>query len=372
MGDRGLTGLAVAAVTVATLLGPSAAAVAAERTPTSFEVTNVQDGGTYTLSGYRVDGPCEATTAVLLLHGLSYTGEAWDFAPPTYSFARTIADAGYTVVAVDRLGYGASVLGDGYQVSTYAHAEMAHDIVLALREEFAHVVLGGHSAGAEATEQSAATYGDVDAIVPMGYHHFPSEQIVEDFFTGDIPRALQDDYEYFLGTPEHREEMFFTDDADPAIVAADTEAAVLTPSGEILTIGSQPSRAMLGAIDVPVFLQLATDDALFPGDFTDAEAALFLGAPSVTLDVVEGAGHTYLLHRSGPAAGERLRDWLVALPEAPPCEAAAAADDEVPVPDDPPPAPAPAPAGPALPATGAGLALAGVLSLALSARRRRG
>src|SRR5204862_72917 len=80
----------------------------------------------------------------------------------------------------------------------------------------------------------------------------PSNQSGKDFLPGDNPRALQDSYEYFLGSPAHRAEMFYTATADPDVVEADTNAAVLTPSGEILSIGMQPSRFVVGNIKVPV------------------------------------------------------------------------------------------------------------------------
>lgn len=293
-----------------------------ERTEVIFEVSNPQQQGRrHTIHGYEVTPKtCEPSTVVFLQHGLSYTGEAWDFLPEQgYSYARDLASAGYAVVAIDRLGYGRSTLDDGYGISSEAYADIAYQIVGDLRDRFDQVVLGGHSAGAEVSELVAGLYGGVDALVAMGYHHFPSQQIVQDFFTGDIPRALQDDYEYFLGTPEHRAEMFYSDDADPDVVAADTAAAVLTPSGEILSIGKQPSRYTLPLIDVPVLLQVAEADRLFPVEYAEEDAALFLAAPSVTIDVVPRAGHTYMLHNTGPAAAQRIVDWLGQLHVAPAC-----------------------------------------------------
>ena len=218
----------------------------------------------------------------------------------------------------------------------------------------------------------------------MGYTHFPSVEIYTDFITGDIPRALQDDYEYFLGTPEHRADMFFTADADPAVVTADRDAAVPTPSGEILTIGPQPSRAVLPLISVPVLLQLADGDRLFPVAQAQLEAALFLGSPSVTVDRVPAAGHTFMLHPSGRAAAERMAAWLQAQPSTPACTpapapvavAGAGIERGAPAPA-PPPAPAPAPAPPGtgaagLPATGGAGPMLGLLVAAAAVAVRAG
>ena len=242
------------------------------------------------------------------------------------------------------------------------------------------MVIAGHSAGAEASTLEAGLYRDVDALIAMGYHHLPSVQIYSDFLTGDIPRALLDDYEYFLGTPEHRAEMFYTADADPAVVAADTAAAVPTPSGEILTIGNQPSQLVMGLIDVPVLLQLADGDRLFPLAQAALEPARFLLSPSVTVDEVPSAGHTFMLHPTGPPAAARAGAWLRAQSGTPACEpvaAAATAVEGVSV-ERPAPAPAAAPpaAGGTLAATGGSGPTLGLAALAIAlvvqrARRRR-
>jgi pimeloyl-ACP methyl ester carboxylesterase len=289
------------------------------RQPVEFTVMNTQEGNAARkLVGYRYDPFCQSKTAVLLLHGLSYTGEAWDF--PGYSVAQAIAKAGYTVFAYDRLGYGRSTLENGYMVTHEAMAGQASQVIKQLREQgFEHVVLGGHSAGAGATEFLAGTIGGVDAIMPLGWHHRPSNELGQDFFTGDTPRALQDDYEYFLGTPEHRAEMFYEGNADPAVIEADNKAAVPTPSGEILTINKQPSRFVTGRINVPVFLQFGAKDRLFEVAFAGMHAQEFRSSPSVTVDIVPLSGHTFMLTKEGIAGTERLVKWLRSRPEAPSC-----------------------------------------------------
>ena len=290
------------------------------RRPVEFTVENPAENGTSRrIVGYRYDPFCAASTAVLLMHGLSYTKEVWDF--PGYSVAKKVAEGGYTVFAIDRLGYGESKLDNGYNVTHEAYADMAHQIVGQLRRQgFGHVVLGGHSAGAGTTEFAAGAYGGVDAIMALGWHHRPSDQLGKDFFTGDIPRAvLEDDYEYFLGTPQHRAFMFYTATADPAVVEADTRAAVLTPSGEILTIGKQPSRLVVGNIKVPVFIQLSDGDRLFEPVYAGMHKDEFFQSPSVTVDIVEDAGHTFMLTKGGLAGTDRMVNWLRSRPEAPAC-----------------------------------------------------
>src|SRR5438067_7368826 len=103
-----------------------------------FTVKNpAENGATRQIVGYRYDTFCNSPTAILLMHGLSYTKEAWDF--PGYSVAQKLAAAGYAVFAIDRLGYGESKLGNGLDVTHEAYPDMAHQIVPQLRaHHFSH------------------------------------------------------------------------------------------------------------------------------------------------------------------------------------------------------------------------------------------
>ncbi|HEV7535624.1 MAG TPA: alpha/beta hydrolase [Acidimicrobiia bacterium] len=288
------------------------------RQDVAFTVTNPDDGAAHRISAYRYDPPCVPNTVVLLLHGPSYTKSLWDVA--RYSVARPFAHAGYAVVAIDRLGYGASPLEDGRKVSVAAYAEMTRQLVDQLHHQgFFNVVVAAQGLGAESAEIAGGLSKGIAALLVLGYTHFPSPEFTSDFHSGDVPRSLVADYEYFLGTPSHRAEMLFTADADPGVVRADSAAAVPTPSGEIQSLFPPPSRAIVGSITVPVYLQLAQHDRLFPSQLGRAEAALFRSAPQVVVDVVPAAGHTAMLH---PSAGEgtfHLVSWVRNLPVTPPC-----------------------------------------------------
>jgi pimeloyl-ACP methyl ester carboxylesterase len=302
---------------IAGAVAPGATGAAGpQRRSVSFEVANPQeDGASRTIAGYRYDPPCPASTVVLLQHGLSYTGEAWDF--PGYSVARPLTAAGYAVVAVDRLGYGKSKLEDGNLVSQEAFADMTRQMVAQLRQEFDHVVLGGHSAGAGITMLTQGLFGSGDAILVLAWHHWPSVPLARQFIVEEEPRALESDYMYWLGTPENRAKWHFSSAADPAVVRADE--AVLTPSGEIHSIGKQPSRYVTPNIRVPVFLQLSELDPEFEPKYAEDERRLLSNSPSVTVDVVPGASHTFMLHPTGRDGTARMVDWLRGRREAPAC-----------------------------------------------------
>ena len=288
-------------------------------TSVSFTVHNPAElGAVRVIRGRLFRASCSATTVVLLQHGLSYTGDAWNV--DGYSVAGQLVRAGYDVVAIDKLGYRHSPLANGRNVNVLADASIAHQVITQLRAQYAHVALGGHSAGGEESELEAALYHDVDALAVLGYSHAPSAKIVSDVVTGDDPRSIlsRSGYEYFLGTPAHRQYMFFSADADAHVVAADARAAQLTPGGEMLSISPQPSRQLTALITGPVFVQLASLDRLFPGKYL-AEEALLFPAAHVTTDLVPGDGHVFMLHHNGVPAASRMTQWLQRQPGTPSC-----------------------------------------------------
>src|SRR5258708_2232378 len=159
-----------------------------------FTVVNPADGVRYRLAGTRYDPPCAASTVVLLLHGLSYTRAVWDV--PGYSVARPFAHAGYSVVILDRLGYGASPLADGRRGSAWAYADITPQILAQLPKDrggFMQVVVGGHGTGAEAAELEAGLSGGVAAVMALGYTHWPSQELLTDLAGGDVPRSTAAD-----------------------------------------------------------------------------------------------------------------------------------------------------------------------------------
>lgn len=259
-----------------------------------------------------------ARSALILVSGLSYSSWAWDFpvSPERYSTARALAAAGYPVVAVDLPGYGRSTKPDGRLLTIPSYASMISQIASQLKlpayggPRFEHVGLVGHSAGTEIAEVATALY-DIDLLVATGYTHFPSQRIATDFLTGDYVRAAQGGYEYFGDTPEQRREYMYNEAVDdPAVMDLDTALAEPTPSGEVLTIGPQPSRALVPLIDVPVMLVIGEDDILFPSADADTDLALFVQSPSTASYVLRDAGHSLMLHPNAPDANAAIVSWL--------------------------------------------------------------
>jgi pimeloyl-ACP methyl ester carboxylesterase len=261
------------------------------------------------------------STVVLLLHGLGFDRYVWDF--PTarsspgspYSLARFLAAQGVDVVAIDQLGYGSSdhpVGWDARQLTVPAYAGIAHQVVQDLRRSYAHVVVIGHSVGAEITEYEAGRYHDVDAVADLDMCDVgASLEAAHDLLVNDFA-GMPDDYGYFGGTPAERLRiMYDMKDADPAVAAQDNRMAPLSPESEMQSASLQPSRHLDQLINVPVFVGFGTADALFPAWCQEAQPALYVRSPLVTRFELAGAGHAIMLHRNAGQLENALERWIV-------------------------------------------------------------
>jgi pimeloyl-ACP methyl ester carboxylesterase len=292
--------LAVLAATASIAAPTGSSAAAITKDPVSFTVTNPGDPlrpASWTVKGFLMR-PQGCTSSVLLaLHGLSYGQWAWDFPyPGNYSVARALAEGGYATLAVDLLGYGESHKEDpdGYTLTVEAYAAMTAQIIEQIRagtytvgastagQAFGKVGLLGHSAGSEISELTAALYPElVDALIATAYTHEPfvnNDWLVREWSQDNI-RALMDDYEEFE-QGVRAQDMYYLPNADEDVVALDNLMANLTPSGEVLSIGLQPSRFLLPTINKPLLLLLAEKDELFPGSFGESEMLWFATAPT--------------------------------------------------------------------------------------------
>lgn len=335
----GRTGLALVVAFAVSLVGPGLSPAGGDSgpppvvtDPVSFRVDNpAVPGETYTVRGtlYRPGRMAGCSSSVLLLlHGTAGGAFGWDFPvrPEKYSVTRALARAGYPTVAIDELGYASSDHPNGHTLTIPSYADITHQIVKQLREgaytapapvRFGRVGLIGHSAGGEMAELSAGTYGGIDLLVVMGFIHAVTDEAARVFTSEEIPRALGRDYVFFWGTKERVHHFHHNPSyIDPDVLAKVDELTTLTPSGLVLTIGSFPSRAVIGSIRVPLLLMVSEKDAIFPVEKAPDEMNLFVGATDKTLHVVPKAGHTFHLEPNAPDTMAALVNWLGDRPAA--------------------------------------------------------
>jgi pimeloyl-ACP methyl ester carboxylesterase len=245
---------------------------------------------------------------VIMVHGASDTHTVFDFAPG-YRAARLLADRGYGVMTVDRVGYGASSHPDGDSLSFATAAHQLHDVIHAVHggalgfRPPAIIVLGP-SVGADITLVEAGTYHDVDGVVICAN----TDQLQPALFQVDIG-ALFAQGPYFDFGVEFRTQFFYAlQFADPRIVVLDNATRSLVPRAEIMSALGGESAPFRAAIDVPVFLLQAEDDHLF---VPENDTALFTSSPDVTFTLLHDTGHKMFSHRTTRiTAIETVANWL--------------------------------------------------------------
>jgi pimeloyl-ACP methyl ester carboxylesterase len=315
--------------------------------PVSFEVKNTNtsrvpcpsDRRSYTVSGHLV-APGAALRSrpravTLYLHGLGYGEFYWRFqAVPGYDFASMQARAGHASVVIDQLGYDASGHPDGTTACAGSQADVAHQLVTALREgsyrigarsgpSFARVALAGHSMGSIISQIEAYSFRDIDALVITAYADQGQAPLLasEALKTGLVCASGGEPaegggpggYAYFGQTPEDSRAMMHHD-AEPAVIEAAGALRNLDPCG---LINSAPpalvaDQLQLGTITVPVLIVCASDDALFPPDGCTKQQDLYSASTDVSTVVIDGTGHALTLERTRRQFQATVSAWMSA------------------------------------------------------------
>jgi pimeloyl-ACP methyl ester carboxylesterase len=326
--------LAVLATTVLTTAGPATAQPGqgpVVEVPVTFSVKNTNhtavvcqsDGKDYTVRGHIV-APAAAldqrtavdqhSSATLYLHAVTWGEYYFNFkGVPDYDFATQLAERGHTSVIIDRLGYGASDKPPGDATCFGSEADVAHQMVQALRNgsyqaeshapvKFGKVNIGGSSVGGLTSHIEAYTFKDVDAVINMAWGDFAATpftvQEVADVLSrcaqGGDPGA-QPGYAAFF--KNSRDKFYFNS------ATSDVRAAVPPlnpdPCGQLESIpaGIATDVALLGTINVPVQVIFGDADAVFGPQplVANEQAARYTGSPKVTTTIIPAASHYPLI-----------------------------------------------------------------------------
>jgi pimeloyl-ACP methyl ester carboxylesterase len=270
------------------------------------------------------------------VHG-SVVGEpTWRFsAVPGYDWAGEEAKLGHASVTIDRLGFGASGLPDGNETCIGSDADVAHQIVSALRDgrynvhgraapRFRRVAVAGLSAGGIIGGVEAYSFADVDALVSLSsaFDQGFSPATTADLLTNANGPVLvcarggeakypggPGGYDYtFKGT--EATELFY--DTAPAVIDAVIAAHEREPCG----FGTSFAQTLLadalhlGDIQVPVLLVFGDHDVLFPPPDGQRQRDRFSGSRDVTLVQMADTGHALNVGRTAPAARAVVSRWL--------------------------------------------------------------
>jgi pimeloyl-ACP methyl ester carboxylesterase len=343
---RSLLAAAVAAVTTAGLLtGPAAAATAAPaasdivKVPISFTVKNTNntevfcqypvDGKTYTVRG-TVIGPKSAIAAgraaTLYLHAVTWTGDYFNLPIAGHNYAEEMAKRGHVSIAVDRLGYGKSDAVPGLSTCFGSEADVAHQIVQALKTgnyslgsgratKFAKVFTSGSSVGGLIANIEAYTFHDTAGVFNQSWG---------DWSAG--PYALSEAFDanrrcYAGGDAGQRASyaVFAADSRDKFYFASATEAVrkktptmQADPCGQILNLQYAIGADMqsLGTITVPVLITFGDADPVFPPPSAQQMQDRYSGSPKVTTVTIPGASHYPILEAKFPVMVNAAHAWL--------------------------------------------------------------
>jgi pimeloyl-ACP methyl ester carboxylesterase len=301
------------------------------------------DGGTYQVKGH-ITGPSLALAVsskkkarkrrrgvTVYLHGLGLGEWFWSFKPvKSVDYAVQQARAGHVSVTVDRIGYGASSHPDGNQSCIGSQADVAHQIVQALKNgsysvgvgkavSYRRVALAGHSAAGEIVILEAYSYRDVDALVIVGFSFsnlpagnvaFGNERNVCQ--AGGItagPEAAPH-YALFGQTPaEFQAAMFHS--ATTAVRDAATPLHNPDPCGDNLSLTDALNKQAPGArtIKVPAVVLCGANDALYAPYGCVAQAQRFASKDKRSI-IIRNAGHALPLEKPAKAFRDRLGSWL--------------------------------------------------------------
>ncbi len=239
-----------------------------------------------------------ARPLLLMIHGASDTHTVFDFFPG-FRAAPELALLGQPVLALDRVGYGASSRPNGDTLDFATSAGYVHEVIQAVRAGALGftppaVVLLGPSAGADIAIVEAGTYKDVDGLIVCSN----TSQLQPALFDVDVGAWFAQG-DYFDFGVDFRTQFFYAAPfAIPFIIDLDNATRSLVPRAEIQSALANLSAPFRGQVTAPVLLLQADHDAIFiPIDDT----ALFSSSPDVTFTLLRFTGHKIFEHPASHA-----------------------------------------------------------------------
>jgi pimeloyl-ACP methyl ester carboxylesterase len=308
--------------------------------PISFAVTNTNnsklpchsDGKNYTVKGTLVAPKAalkSGNAAMLYLHAVTWGAYYWQFKGVSgYDYAHQMAERGHVSVAIDRLGYGASGKPAGNDTCFGSEADVAHQMVDALKAgsyqlqgakptAFKKVFVGGASVGGLTTHVLAYSFHNIDGVLNMAW----GDSVATPFTMNEVrdvyTRCLQGgdagapaDYAAFF---KNVGDKFYFNSAEQSVRDA-VPALKPDPCGQLESIpaGITADYLHLGEIDVPVLVMFGDADAVFgPHPLAiDHMASRYTGSPEVTKSVIPGASHYPLVEAAHMQVVHDVDAWL--------------------------------------------------------------
>ena len=238
---------------------------------------------------------------IVSVHGGGTTAVYFDCpGHPSFSWLRTGAAAGFTIVALDRPGYGSSAPYPEAMTRPEQRVDLAYgavDHILGQRPRGAGLFLMGHSGGCELTMRMAADERGADLLgielAGTGRHYHPAAREMLKTATRDRkPAGLRE----LLWQPER---------LYPPEVLSGATVYPGAPAYEDLMVSNwarQDFPALAPAVRVPVHFTVAEHERVWQADTSAVTeiADMFSGAPRFTVHRQPNAGHNISLGYTAP------------------------------------------------------------------------
>jgi pimeloyl-ACP methyl ester carboxylesterase len=309
MGKRVISIGAALGAAMLLVLGPATkTAAAGGASPPPSVSFALHDGNT--VVGFEYDAPHghRRRPLLIMIHGASDTHTVFDFAPG-FRAAPELAALGVSVLALDRVGYGASSRPNGDTLTFAASAGYVHEVIQAVRGGAlgfvpSAIVLLGPSAGADIAIVEAGTYQDVDGLILCSN----TSELQPALFLVDVGAWFAQG-DYFDFGVDFRTQFFYAAPfAIPQLIALDNATRSLVPRAEIQSALANLSAPFRAQVTAPVLLLQADGDAIFvPRD----DSALFSGTADVRFSLLRFTGHKIFEHPTSHAlAVIEIAAWI--------------------------------------------------------------
>ena len=279
-----------------------------------------------------VNKPDDDIALQLLVHGSTYDKTVWNGLDSSsiYSWTATATEHGYATLAVDVIGHGLSSKPDPNTLAQLPlEAAVLHQIISKIRSPnsplqrtYQKIVFVGHSFGS-ATGAILARFfpDDFDALILTGFSSripFPSPLLNLSMKPAAqcFPRFEYLPTGYLTASSRRgRIETFYGGNFDPGFASLDYLKQDLITVGEAASMGSVFQQT----IPYPgkVLITTGDHDILFCNaqfghcsNILQSTKILFPNSTAFSTLVAPDAGHTFMLHRSGPATIAKIHNWL--------------------------------------------------------------
>jgi pimeloyl-ACP methyl ester carboxylesterase len=328
--------LAVAGVSLFASRARAEAPVRCERLTFDVALVAGQPANNQMAAWLCARGAIEHKTIQVVIHGATFDHNMWRFPyqPERYSYVDYMTAAGYTVLNLDRIGYGES----SHPPSGFADLDLhkaaftIHQVVQVLRSgnllvpgfgfvKGEKVELVGHSLGSFTASIEAATYDDVDGVILSGYTHtlgpggaagltlaFPAA-----FDPKFAPLGLAFDY---LSIDQAARDLLFNylPDMDPVVRQLDYDLRMTVPAGDLADIF--PSYAATFGMHVPTLLVVGNHDSIscaandcIASNTLASEPSFYPADACLEMHIIPEAGHSLNLHLNAQDWFGVAREW---------------------------------------------------------------